>query len=78
MPGLEVLRQQWRTVTIEPVVAFNAIGLGIVIGTQIKTDLLYWKACRELSYEDAFCSNITHEGLRDDQAKLNVSNYVTE
>jgi hypothetical protein len=78
MSALEVIRQQWRTVTIEPVVAFNAVGLGIVIGTQIKTDLLYWKACKELNYEETFCNNITHEGLKDDQAKLNVSHFVTE
>jgi len=78
MSGLDVLRQQWKTVTIEPVVAFNAVGLGIVIGTQIKTDLLYWKACVELNYAETFCSNITNEGLKDDHAKLNVSNYVTQ
>ncbi len=75
---LKLVMWQFKDITIEPVIMLNTLGLGIINGAQIYTDLMYWKACVELGNSASLCDNITLEGFNDTQLKQDVSNYVTK
>ena len=47
-----------RSITIEPTVFLFVISISIVASTQIMTDLLIYKMCSELGYNQTVCDNL--------------------
>ncbi len=56
------IKDYFKSFTIEPTVVFNILGLSILLGAQILTDLMIWKICNiELEYSEDICANLSLE-----------------
>ena len=56
----------YMSLTIEPVIFMHAIGLAIINGSQVSTNLLIWKICNlELNFTEDICSNLTDEANKE-------------
>ena len=51
-----------KSFTIEPILALKMLGVYILYGTQVETNLLIWKLCHfELGYSEKVCQNLSLE-----------------
>ena len=68
----------YRSLTIEPVVFLHAMGLSIINGAQITTNLMIWKICHlQLNFDEDICSNLTHEANKhyEEIVQTEVNNF---
>ncbi len=72
-----------KSFTIEPVVVFNILGISVIFGAQIDTDLLIWKLCHiELEYSEDVCANLSldvnEDAENDVQRKLQAFEVIQQ
>ena len=65
------------SISLEPVTFFFAIGLAILDGAQVTTDLLLWKVCHlELNYSEDICSNLTQFESIESEVQQNANDFL--
>ena len=80
---MSFLLQLKNIITIEPAIALNRFGIGVIEGGQIQSDLLLWKVCHlEFNYTEEICGNLTLDEYdlinNEVQAKANIFLMVKE
>ena len=80
---MSFLLQLKNIITIEPAIALNRFGIGVIEGGQIQSDLLLWKVCHlEFDYTEEICGNLTLDEYdlinNEVQAKANIFLMVKE
>ena len=51
-----------KSITLEPAIVSFILGLALILGAQIQTDLLIWKICHiELNNTEDACANLRQD-----------------
>ena len=77
----EWISKQWKTVTIEPMIFLFILGMSILNGAQIPTNILIVKICNyELNYTAEICNNLGEDSNKDiqDDIQIRVNNFIVK
>ena len=76
-----MIRKAFSLITIEPTVFLRAVGLYIVIGSAIRSELLLQKICRkDLGYNATVCENLEADENEDieNQGRTDLYSNLSE
>ncbi len=71
MGTFETIKNEFKSITIEPVILLFMGGLFIIQGAQLNTNLLIWKICTiEKNYSSEICDNLTLDKYDDQNTEV--------
>ena len=65
--------QGLKSITVEPVIFFFLLGMFILNGAQVPTNILVYKVCHyEMNFTESICENLGDEANKDIEQEVRI------